>query len=98
MLEYHVMETWEGNIPPRVLRDWRLYYQYSSFLHGLVRPKRGVFERISEWRMRSGDFRFPIELKAFYVMDKVMGWGAHKEDERQSWIMKSENEAVTMVG
>lgn len=96
-LEYHVMETWDGNIPAKVQRDWRLYYQYSSFLHGLVRPKKGLIERIAEWRMRTGNFNFPAELKLFYLMDRVFGWRAHKEDEKQSWIMSSENESVTMV-
>ncbi len=95
-LEYHVMETWKGHIPPKVQKTWRLYYQYASFLHGLVRPERGLIEKISEWRMRTGNFTAPVELKAFYLMDKVFGWRAHKEDQKQSWIMKSENERVTM--
>ncbi|MBM3977651.1 MAG: B12-binding domain-containing radical SAM protein [Planctomycetes bacterium] len=95
-LEYHVMSTWKGHIPPEVERTWRLDYQYASFLHGLVRPKRGLIEKISEWRMRSGNFTAPVELKAFYLMDKVFGWRAHKEDQKQSWIMKSENDRVTM--
>ncbi len=96
-LEYHVMETWQDNIPASVHRRWRLYYQYASFVHGLVRPKRGLIEKIAEWRIRSGDYRLPIELKAFYLLDKVFGWGSHKEDEKQTWIMASENERVTMV-
>jgi radical SAM superfamily enzyme YgiQ (UPF0313 family) len=97
MLEYHVLDTWKGNIPDNVKKVWRLYYQYASFVHGLVRPKRGLFERIAEWRMRSGNYTFPLELKAFYVMDRVFGWRSHKEHEKQTWIMKSENQAVTMV-
>ena len=88
----------DGHIPPAVQRDWRLYYQYSSFVHGLVRPKRGFFEKMAEWRMRTGNFTFPAELKVFNVLDRVFGWRAHKEHEKQSWIMSSENEQVTMVG
>ncbi len=96
-LEYHVMETWKDNIPASVHKRWRLYYQYASFVHGLVRPKRGLIEKIAEWRIKTGDYRLPVELKAFYLMDKVFGWGSHKEDEKQTWIMASENERVTMV-
>lgn len=97
MLEYHVMDTWKGNIPPEVTKRWRLYYQYASFVHGLVRDKRGWIEKLSEWRLRTGNYRFPVELKAFYVVDRVLGRNSHKEDEKQSWIMASENESVTMV-
>ena len=96
-LEYHVMETWKGNIPDSVQRTWRLYYQYASFVHGLVRPGRGVMERMANWRLRTGNFAFPLELKLFYLADKLLGWGAKREDLKQSWIMKSENESVTMV-
>ena len=96
-LEYHVMETWSDNIPPSVHRVWRLYYQYASFVHRLVRPKRGLIERIAEWRVKTGNYRLPVELKAFYLLDKAFGWASHKEDEKQSWIMHSENERVTMV-
>ena len=96
-LEYHVMETWEDNIPESVHKRWRLYYQYASFMHGLVRKKRGLFEKIAEWRIKSGNYKLPLELKAFYLMDKAFGWGSHKEDEKQSWIMHAENDKVTMV-
>lgn len=96
-LEYHVMETWDGNIPESVTRVWRLYYQYASFMHGLVRPKRGWIERMAEWRIRTGNYRAPYELKAYYLMDKVLGLGSHREDEKQTWIMHAENERVTMV-
>jgi len=96
-LEYHVMETWDGNIPESVNRVWRLYYQYASFMHGLVRPKRGLMERMAQWRIRSGNYRAPYELKAFYLVDKLFGRKAHREDEKQTWIMHAENERVTMV-
>jgi radical SAM superfamily enzyme YgiQ (UPF0313 family) len=97
LLEYHVMDTWKDNIPAAVQRRWRLYYQYASFKHGLVRPKRGLIEKIADWRIKTGDYRLPVELKAFYLLDKFFGWGSHKEDEKQTWIMSSENESVTMV-
>ena len=96
-LEYHVMDTWSGNIPDEVQKRWRLYYQYASFFHGLVRPKRGLIEKISEWRIKTGNYNLPLELKAFYVLDRIFGWGSKKEDEKQSWIMKSENESVAMA-
>ena len=89
--------TPEGHIPDEVWKVWKLYYQYASFVHGLVRPKRGLIERISEWRLRSGNYALPLELKAFYLMDRMFGWRAHKEDQRQTWIMAQENESVAMV-
>jgi radical SAM superfamily enzyme YgiQ (UPF0313 family) len=98
MLEYHVMDTWKGNIPAHVERRWRLYYQYASFFHGLVRSKRGLLERLAEWRIRTGNYNFPIELRAYYALDRLLGRkDTHREDERQSWIMAREDEAVAMV-
>ncbi len=98
MLEYHVMDTWEGNIPESVQARWKLYYQYASFFHGLVRKKRGLMEKISEWRMRSGNYALPLELKAYYAFDRIFRrGGAHKEDEKQTWIMSREDEAVSMA-
>lgn len=90
MLRYHVMHTWKGNIPSHVERIWRLYYQYASFFHGLVRPKRGLLERIAGWRLRSGNYRFPIELKTFYALDRIMGGRSRREDEKQTWIQNAE--------
>jgi hypothetical protein len=98
MLEYHVMDTWPGNIPDHVTDRWRLYYQYASFFHGLVRPKRGIFERISEWRIKTGNYAFPLELKAFHVLDKLLRRKSHREDEKQSWVMSREDERVSMAG
>ncbi len=91
MLQYHVMQTWKDNIPPEVEKIWRLYYQYSSFFHGMVRPKRGLIERISGWRLKSGNYSLPIELKLFYFMDRLLGRRSRREDEKQSWIMSSEH-------
>jgi radical SAM superfamily enzyme YgiQ (UPF0313 family) len=98
MLEYHVMDTWPGNIPDHVTDRWRLYYQYASFFHGLVRPKRGIFERISEWRIKTGNYAFPLELKAFHVLDKLLRRKSHREDEKQSWVMSREDERVSLAG
>jgi radical SAM superfamily enzyme YgiQ (UPF0313 family) len=98
MLEYHVMDTWPGNIPPEVEHIWRLYYQYASFFHGLVRPKRGLIERVAEWRIRSGNYALPLELKAFHVMNRVLGRNAHREDKNQTWVMSREDERVSMAG
>lgn len=98
MLEYHVMDTWKGNIPAHVERTWRLYYQYASFFHGLVRNKRGWIERLAEWRIRSGNYTLPLELRAYYAFDRLFGRNkSHREDEKQTWIMAREDEAVAMV-
>jgi radical SAM superfamily enzyme YgiQ (UPF0313 family) len=63
-LEYQFMDTWKENVPPRVKRQLRLYYQYASFAHHFVRSRRGIMERISEWRLRTGNYKLPVELKA----------------------------------
>ncbi len=94
-LEYQFTDTWKDNIPMSVKKKLRLYYQYASFVHQLVRPnKRGLIEKISEWRLRSGNYQFPVELSTFYLFNRIMKWGFHKEDEKPTWVMSSENERV----
>ncbi len=96
-LEYHVMETWQGHIPPRVQQRWRRYYRYAALYHGLVREKQGLMEKLARWRIRTGNYSLPIDLKLFELADLVMGWRAHREDQIQTWIMHSEQDRVTMV-
>jgi hypothetical protein len=67
---------------------------YSSCFHGMVRPKRGLIERISGWRLKSGNSTLPIELKIFYALDKLLGGRARREDEKQSWIQSSVHSGV----
>ena len=75
-------EGWATGVSSGALRspgDWRLYYQYASFFQGLVRPKRGLMERISGWRMRSGNYRLPLEIKELFEE-----WlDAHAPDRRK---------------
>jgi radical SAM superfamily enzyme YgiQ (UPF0313 family) len=97
-LEYQFMDTWKDNVPPRVKRHLGLYYQYASFYHRLVRPnKNGLMEKISGWRMKTGNYKFPVELKAYYALDKALKWGAHREDKNPTWVMSSENERVASI-
>lgn len=97
-LEYQFTDTWKDNIPPRVKRRNQLYYQYASFAHRLVRPEKyGMMERLSEWRLRSGNFRFPVELATYYAVSRAMRWRSHREDRDPSWVMSSENERVASI-
>jgi radical SAM superfamily enzyme YgiQ (UPF0313 family) len=97
-LEYQFTDTWRGNVPPAVKRQLSLYYQYASFVHRLVRPDtNGLIERISEWRLRSGNYSFPIDLKLYYALARLLRWGTHREDQDPSWVMSSENERVASI-
>ncbi len=96
-LDYLVMDVWRDHIPAEVHRVWRLFHQYASFHHGIVRPRDGLMERLARWRIQNGDYRLPVDLKLFYVLDKLCGWSAHKEHEKQSWIMAAENEAAAVT-
>jgi hypothetical protein len=40
----------------------------------------------------------PVELRAYYAFDRLFGRKqSHREDEKQTWIMAREDEAVAMV-
>ena len=97
VMDYNVLDVWEGHLPEDVKRTWKLYYQYASFHHGIVRDRQGWMENLARWRLRTGDYRFPVELKAFHVLDKMLGWSRSKTEERRKWIMTSEDEVVTMT-
>ena len=95
-LEYHVMETWKDNVPASVQKRWRLYYRYASLVHGLVREKSGLMEKIARWRIATGNYRLPIDLKMYEMLDLLFGWRAHREDQVQTWIMHSDQDRVVM--
>ena len=97
-IEYHLMEPWEDQIPTDVLRVWRLYTQYASFFHGVVRSRRGLIERIAQWRIRSGNYLFPVELKAYHLMERLFGWSEEREAEKQTWMRAAERELAPLIG
>ena len=97
-LEYQFTDTWKDNVPLGVKKHLQLYYQYASFVHRLVRPnKNGLIERLSEWRLRTGNYKFPVDLRAYYALARFMRWSRHREDLDPSWVMSSENERVASI-
>lgn len=87
MLNYHHQDTWPGNLPAEVAARWKLYYQFAAFHQGLVRPQRGLLERMAGWRIRTGNFALPLELKAFHVLDRLRGRPRAACEPGDSWVM-----------
>jgi radical SAM superfamily enzyme YgiQ (UPF0313 family) len=70
--EYHLEETWPGNIPQRVSDARMMYQHYATLSWGLARGKNGWWERRAQRRLSDGTYvhgRF--EAKAFGVYNKV---------------------------
>jgi len=78
IVDYQVTDMWPGNIPGDVRRIQRLFSQYAAFHHGIVRRRDGMMERLARWRIRTGSYQLPLDLKAYHVLAKVFGWGAKK--------------------
>jgi radical SAM superfamily enzyme YgiQ (UPF0313 family) len=88
-LDYALGDNWKENVPPRVKRQLRLYYQYASFAQHVVRQKRGWIERLAEWRMRTGNYKFPLDLKAYYFVNNRL-LRKNKSDAVEAWVLTSE--------
>ncbi len=88
-LDYALGDNWKENVPPRVKRQLRLYYQYASFAQQVVRQKRGVMERIAEWRMRTGNYGLPVDLRAYYFLQNRV-FRRRRAAEIEAWVQTSE--------
>lgn len=72
LADYHLQESWPGNIPPEVNRAKRLFEHFSTLKFGVVRDSYGWWERRAAERLRSGDFRgAQLEAKAFDVYHRL---------------------------
>ncbi len=72
--EYHLEETWKGNIPPRIAEARKMYQHYVTLSYGLARGKRGWWERRAQKRLEDGSFLKAIgsaEARAFDVYNRV---------------------------
>ena len=62
-------------IPEDVLRTWKRYGVASTFYDGLAMEGaewfRAALKKISAWRLRTGNYGFPIEHKAFHTYVKI---------------------------
>jgi len=72
--EYHLEETWRGNIPPRVAEARKMYQHYVTLAYGLARGKKGWWEKRAQKRLEDGTFLKSIgsaEARAFDVYNRV---------------------------
>ncbi len=81
--EYHLDQTWNV-IPERILRMRALHNHYTSLYKGIVRERRGLFEKLAEWRLRRDNFTFPVDAPLFMLVhkleQKLLGGRENKRD------------------
>ena len=93
-LEYKY-ESDDVGLPYDVLVTWKRYGAASSFYDGLVKEGSGLvrnaLRKVSGWRLRSGNYTFPIEQKLFDVFVKATGstQAAAIEHDRTSGVTPS---------
>ncbi len=73
-LEYKY-EIDDLHLPDDVVRTWKRYGVASTFYDGLAmegaRTLRELMRKISGWRLKSGNYAFPIEHKLFHMYVKM---------------------------
>jgi len=76
ILEYKV-EYDDIGLPEDVVRTWQRYGVTATLYDGLVKEGadsvRNMVRKISGWRLRTGNYRFPIEQKLFHVYLQLIG-------------------------
>ena len=64
-------------LPLDVLQRWKRYGVTATFYDGLAREGSGVvrdaMRRISGWRLKHNEFRFPLEQKLFHAYVRITG-------------------------
>ena len=85
--EYHLEETWPGNIPPKVARARMMYQHYATLNWGLVRPTRGFWENRAKKRLEDGSYlNGGLEAKAFSVYNRIRKKFTTVADKPRSWV------------
>jgi radical SAM superfamily enzyme YgiQ (UPF0313 family) len=85
--EYHLEETWPGNIPRAVGRARMMYQHHATLSYGLARGKIGWWERRAQRRLEDGSYQDArLEAKAFGVYDKVSRRLFGGVDSVRSWV------------
>lgn len=85
--EYHLEETWPGNIPPRVGEARMMYQHYATLSYGLARGKVGWWERRAQKRLEDGSFLDGrLEAKAFSLYNRLCKRLFKQEDTVRSWV------------
>ena len=87
--EYHLHETWPGRIPPEVAKVRKLYCHYQTLARGLARKKKGFWEKLAQWRLKSGNYSLgALDAKLFSLQNKVVRklFSAKDEEISRSWV------------
>jgi len=87
--EYHLEETWKGNISPRVAEARKMYQHYVTLSYGLARGKKGWWERRAQRRLEDGSFVRPVgsvEARAFDVYNRLTKRLFGQAETIRSWV------------
>ena len=86
--EYHLEETWPGNIPPRVAEARMMYQHFATLNWGLARGRRrGFWEKRAEKRLGDGSFvDGRLETRAFGIYNKLRRTLFKPDDLPRSWV------------
>jgi radical SAM superfamily enzyme YgiQ (UPF0313 family) len=85
--EYHLEETWPGNIPPRVQRARMMYQHHATLSYGLARGRIGWWERRAQQRLADDSYKDARwEAKAFGVFNRVRKTVLRTSDVPRSWV------------
>jgi anaerobic magnesium-protoporphyrin IX monomethyl ester cyclase len=85
--EYHLEETWPGNIPPSVGDARMMYQHYATLSYGLARGKVGWWERRAQKRLEDGTFlQGRLEAKAFSLYNRLCKKVFNQEETVRSWV------------
>jgi len=64
-------------LPWEIIQTWKRYGVASTFYDSLAHegagPVRSLMQRISGWRLKNNNFRFPLEQKLFHVYVRLAG-------------------------
>ena len=70
--EYHLEETWPGNIPESVSEVRRKYQHYVTLSYGLARGRIGWWEKRAQAHLEDGSYkRRAWEAKAFGLHERL---------------------------
>jgi len=85
--EYHLEETWPGNIPPRVAEARKMYQHFATLSYGLARGRIGWWEKRAQQRLADNSYLTgKWEARAFGVYNRVRKRISKSSDVPRSWV------------
>ena len=85
--EYHLEETWPGNIPPQIARARMMYQHHATLSYGLARGRIGWWERRAQRRLEDGSYkRARLEAKAFGIFARFERRFFGGAETARSWV------------